>query len=137
MSCRIEPAEGRSARSASVLSRHCSRRRRSFVADRRRDRTAGPGGPGVPVFSHPTRITNPLFPITSTEHMISLGVEGETKLRQETTLLDRTRTISYNGKQVETIVSQFVAYGDGRILEVAIDYFAQADDGGSGTSAKT
>ena len=27
------------------------------------------------------------------------------------------------------MVSQFVAYGDGRVLEVARDYYAQADDG--------
>ncbi len=83
----------------------------------------------VPVFSHPTRITNPLFPITTTTHMISLGTEGDTRLRQETTLLDRTRTIRVNGKPVEAIVSQFVAYGDEQIIETATDYFAQADDG--------
>ena len=84
---------------------------------------------GVPVFSHPTQITNPLFPITTTKHMLALGSEGTTRLRQETTRLDQTRTIRWNGQDVEVIVSQFVAYGDERIIEVAIDYFAQADDG--------
>lgn len=83
----------------------------------------------VPAFSHPTRITNPLFPITTTKHMIALGEEGDTRLRQETTLLDHTRTISLNGQNVEAVVSQFVAYGDEQIIETAIDYFAQADDG--------
>ena len=84
---------------------------------------------GRPRFSHPTRISNPLFPITATKQMVALGEEGETRLRQETTLLDRTRTIRWNGQDVEAIVSQFVAYGDDRIVETAIDYFAQADDG--------
>ncbi len=83
----------------------------------------------VPTFSHPTRITNPLFPITTTRHMVGLGEEGTTRLRHETTLLDRTRTIRWNGQDVEVIVSQFVAYGDERIIEIAIDYFAQGDDG--------
>ena len=33
------------------------------------------------------------------------------------------------GRPVETLVSQFVAYLDGRIDEVAVDRYAQADDG--------
>ena len=94
--------------------------------------SAGPRGrvdTATPTFSHPTRITNPLFPINTTRQMIATGAEGDVALRQETTLLPRTRTIRVNGHDVETIVSQFVAHGDGAIKEVAIDYFAQADDG--------
>ncbi len=34
-----------------------------------------------------------------------------------------------NGKCVRTLVSQYVAYLDGRIEEVALDFYAQADDG--------
>ncbi len=90
---------------------------------------AGRVDTGTPVFTHPTRITNPLFPITATRQMVSLGNEGDTALRQETTLLDRTRTIRVGGRDVKVVVSQFVAYADGRIAETAIDYFAQADDG--------
>jgi len=103
--------------------------------------TAGSGSPvttapesarvdvAEPTFSDPTNITNPLFPITEVTHVIQLGKEGKVALRHEVTLLPETKTIEWNGQQVETIVSQFVAYGDGRILETAVDFFAQADDG--------
>ena len=33
------------------------------------------------------------------------------------------------GHQVETLVSQYVAFLDGKIQEVALDYYAQGDDG--------
>ena len=82
-----------------------------------------------PVFSDPTNITNPLFPITTVTQAVQLGMEGDVHLRHEITLLPETRHIEWNGQQVETIVSQFVAYGDGRLLETAHDFFAQADDG--------
>ncbi|MDQ5839631.1 MAG: hypothetical protein M3537_00430, partial [Chloroflexota bacterium] len=60
---------------------------------------------------------------------VQLGVDGGLPLRIEVTLMPETRTIEWEGRQVETLVSQFVSYRDGRILEVAYDYFAQADDG--------
>jgi len=48
----------------------------------------------------------------------------------ETTLLPYTRFIEWvPGQQVETLVSQYVAFLDGHIQEVALDYYAQADDG--------
>jgi len=50
-------------------------------------------------------------------------------LRHEITLLPEIKTIEWEGQQVDTVVSQFTAYGDGRVLEVARDFFAQADDG--------
>ncbi|MBA2312163.1 MAG: hypothetical protein H0V97_05090 [Actinobacteria bacterium] len=82
-----------------------------------------------PKFSDPTSITNPLFPISELEQVIQLGQEGGDPLRIEVTLLPRTKTIKWNGQRVETLVSQFIAYLDGRVLETAVDYFAQADDG--------
>ncbi len=83
----------------------------------------------APSFSDPTNITNPLFPITEVAQGIQLGTEAGDQLRHEITLLPETKTIEWNGQQVETVVSQFAAYKNGRILEVATDYFAQADDG--------
>jgi hypothetical protein len=82
-----------------------------------------------PTFSDPTNITNPLFPIDRVDQVIQLGAEGEVALRHEITLLDETKHVRWHGQDIETVVSQFVAYGDGEILEVATDYFAQADDG--------
>jgi hypothetical protein len=82
-----------------------------------------------PSFSNPTNITNPLFPISGLFRAILLGnIEG-VPLRIETTLLSQTTTVDLNGQKVEALVSQFVAYLDGRIHEVALDRYVQADDG--------
>jgi hypothetical protein len=83
----------------------------------------------VPVFSNPTGVTNPLFPISSQGSVLMLGrVEGK-DFRTEVTLLPETRFIEWEGAVVETLVSQYVAYLDGRLHEVAYDLYAQADDG--------
>ena len=84
---------------------------------------------GDPQFSNPTAITNPLLPVAEVAHAVQLGVDGGLPLRIEVTLMPETRTIEWDGRQVETLISQFISYRDGRILEVAYDYFAQADDG--------
>jgi hypothetical protein len=82
-----------------------------------------------PTFSDPTNITNPLFPISQLESVILLGRVDRLPFRTELTLLPETKMIEWNGQQVETLVSQYVAYLDGRITEVALDWYAQADDG--------
>jgi hypothetical protein len=84
---------------------------------------------GAPTFSDPTSITNPWFPITEVTQVVQLGEEGGDALRHEITLLPETKVVEWRGRKVETVVSQFVAYGDGRVLEVALDYYAQSDDG--------
>ena len=82
-----------------------------------------------PTFSNPTRITNPLFPISELGSALLLGwVEGDL-FRSETTLLPETRTVAWDGTRIETLASQYTAYRDGRIEEVALDRYAQADDG--------
>ena len=40
-----------------------------------------------------------------------------------------TKPIQWRGKPVDTAVIQYIAYSDGRIHEVALDWYAQADDG--------
>jgi hypothetical protein len=62
--------------------------------------------------------------------VLQLGQEGGEPLRVEVTRLPRARAITWDGQRVDTIVSQYVAYVGHRIREVAIDYYAQADDGG-------
>ena len=84
---------------------------------------------GEPIFSDPTKITNPRFPISELTQVIQLGEEAGAALRFEITLLPDTKVIAWDGKQVETRVSQFVGYEDGRVKEVAVDFLAQADDG--------
>jgi hypothetical protein len=81
-------------------------------------------------FSKPTRITNPLFPIVSLHSAILNGVVDGKVFKVETTLLPGTRMIGWGeGRCVEALASQYAAYLDGRLHEVAIDYYAQADDG--------
>jgi hypothetical protein len=81
-------------------------------------------------FSDPTNVTNPLFPIGKLHSALLNGtVEGK-PFRTETTLLPDTRVIEWSpGQCIKVLVSQYVAYLDGRIDEVALDFYAQADDG--------
>jgi hypothetical protein len=82
-----------------------------------------------PGFTDPTRVTNPRFPAGSLTQVLQLGHEGGRPLRVEITRLPNNRTFTWDGRRVDTVASQFVAYRDGRIQEVAVDHFAQADDG--------
>ena len=84
----------------------------------------------APTFSDPTTITNPLFPISDLHSaVLNGGVDGKAfhtgdhaPSRDEDHRVDQ-------GQRAETRVSQYVAFLDGRIEEVALDYYAQADDG--------
>jgi hypothetical protein len=82
-----------------------------------------------PRYSNPTRITNARFPVGELTQVLQLGREGGEPLRVEITRLPATRTLTWDDQRVETVASQFLALVGGRIREVAIDYFAQADDG--------
>jgi len=82
-----------------------------------------------PSFSNPTNVTNPLFPISNQHSVVQLGLVGGEEFRAEVTLLPTTRVISLGDRQVETLESQYVAFIGGRIEEVAIDWYGQADDG--------
>ena len=84
----------------------------------------------APAFSQPTNITNPLFPISRLASVVLNGKVDGKAFRTETTLLPETRIIEWSpGQCVKTLVSQYAAYLDGRIQEVALDFYAQADDG--------
>jgi len=82
-----------------------------------------------PRFTHPTDITNPLFPIGTLDSVVLLGKVDGKPFRSETTLLPRTATVDWDGQRIEVALSQYVAYLDGRIQELALDRYAQADDG--------
>jgi hypothetical protein len=82
----------------------------------------------MPSFTHSTQVTNPLFPVASLDAVIVGEVDGE-PLKIETTLLPQTKTVDWNGQQVQALQSQFCAYLKGRITEVAVDLYAQADNG--------
>ncbi len=76
-----------------------------------------------------TKITNPLFPISRLRSVVLLGHVSGKPFRTETTLLPGTKTVNWNGQRIRVLVSQYVAYLDGRLEEVALDRYAQANDG--------
>jgi hypothetical protein len=82
-----------------------------------------------PSFSNPTSITNPLHPSSRLAQVLYGGQVDGKPLRTEFTRLPGTKTITWDGQRVETVVLQYLNYLDGRIEEVALDWFAQADDG--------
>src|SRR4029453_6795062 len=82
----------------------------------------------MPTFSDPTNITNPLFPVSLQESVLMLAHVGGRPCRTKVTRLPDTRITEGEGQRVETMVSQYNAFLDGRIEEVAYDYYAQADD---------
>jgi hypothetical protein len=83
----------------------------------------------TPTFGNPTSITNPLHPTSEVLQTIYGGHVDGKPFRTEVTLLPGTKPIVWQGKSVDAATSQYVAYLDGRIQEVAIDWYAQADDG--------
>ncbi|MEC4017561.1 hypothetical protein [Streptomyces sp. H27-D2] len=82
-----------------------------------------------PAFSRPTSITNPLHPSSRVQQVIYGGQVGGKPFRTEFTLLPDKKTIALNGERVKVRTLQYTALSDGRIEEVALDWFAQADDG--------
>lgn len=84
----------------------------------------------APPFSNSTEVSNPLFPISKLRSAILNGTVDGKSFKTETTLLPETRIMEWSdGQCVEVLVSQYSAYLDGRIHEVALDLYAQADDG--------
>jgi len=82
----------------------------------------------LPLFSNSTGVTNPLFPIAALDAVILGEVAGE-PLKIETTLLPDTKVLTWHGRRIEALQSQFCAYLKGRITELAVDLYAEADDG--------
>ena len=89
----------------------------------RRDLVAAP-------FSNSTAVTNPLFPIATLRSAILNGhVDGQV-FHTETTLLPFTQIIEWKpGQCVRVLSSQYMAWLGGSLQEVAIDLYAQDDDG--------
>lgn len=82
-----------------------------------------------PSFTNPTAASNPLFPAGELDRAVLLGRADGEPFRSETTRLPGTQTIIIDGEPVETVISQYVAWVDGRIDEVALDWYGQDDEG--------
>ncbi len=83
----------------------------------------------TPVFTNPLDVTNSLFPAKSQHSYVMLGLSDGEPFRTEVTLLPSTKSITIGGKSVQALESQYSAFLDGRIHEVAIDWYAQDDNG--------
>jgi hypothetical protein len=57
------------------------------------------------------------------------GTVGDQQVRVVRTLKNRTESFQVGDQTVRTLVMEDRAYVDGELEEVALDYFAQADDG--------
>ena len=89
----------------------------------RRDLAAQP-------FSNSTAVHNPLFPISSLHSAILNGVVDDKVFHTETTLLPHQEVLEWTpGQCVRVLISQYMAFLDGRLQETAIDHYAQSDDG--------
>ncbi len=82
-----------------------------------------------PTFSDPLNATNPLFPVADLARSVFHGESDGEPFRSETTLMAGTKTIVLDGKPVRTLISQYVAWIDRRLDEVAIDWYGQDDEG--------
>ena len=81
-------------------------------------------------FSHPREITNPWLPLASLKQDILEGTEDGKKIRIERTAMPRKhRTFDIGGQKVEALVFEDREYENGELSEVAVDFFAQSDDG--------
>ncbi len=84
----------------------------------------------APAFPRVPSVTNPLFPIGKLESVVLNGVVDGKPFRTETTLMQETQILEWiPGQRVKVLVSQYTAYLDGRLQEVALDLYAQGDDG--------
>jgi hypothetical protein len=81
-------------------------------------------------FSHPRDITNPYLPLVYLKQDVLEGREGGKRARVERTALPRkNKTFKINGQTVAALVVEDRAFEDGQLAEVAMDYFAQDDEG--------
>ena len=81
-------------------------------------------------FSHPRDLTNPYLPLASLKQDILEGTEDGKKIRVERTALpDKHKIFNINGQKVDAAVFEDRAFFDGKLEEVATDYFAQDDEG--------
>ena len=81
-------------------------------------------------FSHPRDINNAYLPLGTLKQDVLEGKEGDAKVRIERTAKpDLHKTFKIGKQQVEALVVEDREVEDGELAEVALDYFAQADDG--------
>ena len=83
----------------------------------------------TPKFSHPKEITNVYLPLSSLKQDILEGTEKGHPLRVERTVKPGSKVFNINGQDVEAMIVEDREFINGAIEEVALDYFAQDDNG--------
>ena len=82
------------------------------------------------MFSHPREITHPFLPLATVKQDILEGTEEGKKVRVERTARPAIhRTFKIGNQMVEALAFEDRAYENGKLVEVALDYFAQDDKG--------
>lgn len=83
----------------------------------------------IPEFTHSTEITNPYFPLTELGGYLLTGQEDGKPYEAKVVVTEETKSIERAGGSTETLVARHESYLEGELIEVAIDYYAQGDDG--------
>lgn len=84
---------------------------------------------GPPGFSDPLDIDNEYSPFVPFRIKLHELVKGKGSKYAIDVFRDETRTIGFNGEDVECAILEEWAIEEGEIVEISRNYFAQADDG--------
>lgn len=84
---------------------------------------------GTPSFSDPLDIDNEYHPFVPFRIKVYELVKGEGEVFDIDVFRGETRTIEFDGEDVECAILEEWAIEDGEIVEISRNYFAQADDG--------
>jgi hypothetical protein len=88
--------------------------------------SAGNAQTDTPRFSHPREVTNPYLPLASLKEDI---LEGNSERVVRKARPEIRKTFDVNHQTVEALTVEDREINHGQIVEVALDYIAQADDG--------
>jgi len=81
-------------------------------------------------FSHPRDVSNPYLPLGTLKQDVLEGTEGRKKVRIERTARPEiSKTFQIGDQTVQALAVEDREFENGELAEVALDYFAQADDG--------
>jgi hypothetical protein len=80
-------------------------------------------------FSAPTTVDNPYFGVTGVDYRLYLGEDEGEPLRIEVALTGQIKPVEWEGGTTDTVESQFIATSERDLLEIAVDWFAQDDNG--------
>jgi len=90
-------------------------------------RASVPAGP--PVFSNPTSFSNAFFPFEAGAFRVFTGKSDGAPIVVIDVFTSDTRDFSWGGGTVTCRVLQETEFEDGELVEISLNYFAQANDG--------